>query len=548
MTTLFKTWLDENRKTICLCFTAGLIIHLQQYSTGLATPDGIWNGWGLSSYFPTGWELSLGRWGLFILPVLKSGLFSPVITSAVTIGLFSFGSALLTSCLRITFSPFKTILSLIIISNPFISATLSYYYCSDSYALAFVCAIAAISIATNDEAKPLLRPLVRVPLSSALLSVSLGIYQSFFGVYCAVAALVMISNLLDPSIKTSKTIRQFTILFLTLIVGTVLYLIILKIVLLASSTQLSSYGGASSIGILSTIASSPKTIPLAYKKFYDLLFGSSMFGNAFGIRVVNLLGVAVSVLLLAINSQIALSRGLPVKRIGLAVLFVLLLPLAANSIVVIAPNYQNLTNIMVGGFVVSLSLPLALASIYRRQTTRTSIPTSHSAPRRINAAFTTAIGIIGICMIWCYSLQSNLDATVMTTANSRATAVGERIAMRLEDNTAVQNGAAVLIAGSLDDVWVTQNQTLFSNASSHAKWGFFWESIDGSRSIWERLICDRLGARVTFCQSDEYRAIIASQEFKDMPLYPSESSIAMINNVVVVKVSDPSSWESASVA
>ena len=141
MIALFNNWLVDNRKTICLCFIAGLIIHLQQYSAGLATPDGIWNGWGLSSYFPTGWELSLGRWGLFILPALKSGLFSPIITSAVTIGLFSFGSALLSSCLRITFSPFKTILSLIIIANPFISATLSYYYCSDSYALAFVCAI-----------------------------------------------------------------------------------------------------------------------------------------------------------------------------------------------------------------------------------------------------------------------------------------------------------------------------------------------------------------------------------------------------------------------
>ena len=47
-----------------------------------------------------------------------------------------------------------------------------------------------------------------------------------------------------------------------------------------------------------------------------------------------------------------------------------------------------------------------------------------------------------------------------------------------------------------------------------------------------------MGIKIKICTRDEYNKIVNSEEFKNMPIYPNNGSIKIINNIIVIKISD----------
>ena len=89
-----KLWFVRNAKLLVVCFAVGMICHAQMYLNGLSNPDAVVslsnpNGYG--SFIPHAWDISLGRWGLLFAACAKFGLCSPILTSAITIALFTLG-------------------------------------------------------------------------------------------------------------------------------------------------------------------------------------------------------------------------------------------------------------------------------------------------------------------------------------------------------------------------------------------------------------------------------------------------------------------------
>lgn len=89
-----RPWFIRNAKLLVVCFAVGMICHAQMYLNGLSNPDAVVslsnpNGYG--SFIPHAWDISLGRWGLLFAACAKFGLCSPILTSAITIALFTLG-------------------------------------------------------------------------------------------------------------------------------------------------------------------------------------------------------------------------------------------------------------------------------------------------------------------------------------------------------------------------------------------------------------------------------------------------------------------------
>lgn len=89
-----KNWFVRNATLLVVCFAVGMICHAQMYLNGLSNPDAVVslsnpNGYG--SFIPHAWDISLGRWGLLFAACAKFGLCSPILTSAITIALFTLG-------------------------------------------------------------------------------------------------------------------------------------------------------------------------------------------------------------------------------------------------------------------------------------------------------------------------------------------------------------------------------------------------------------------------------------------------------------------------
>lgn len=534
-----KKWFVHNAKLLVVCFAVGMICHAQMYLNGLSNPDAVVslsnpNGYG--SFTPHAWDMSLGRWGLLFAAYAKFGLCSPILTSAITIALFALGIVALIDKLGIRNACLRYASSILFIASPFVSCCITYYYCSNSYALSFLCAVLVACLIGRVGAvgKP-----VALVGAVVLLAFSLGCYQASLGVFCVAVLLVMVRSLMDSSADPFSA-KQFAVFFGVAVVvcaaGAVLYYALTELSLFVLGIGLSSYGGASSVGVGSILGSLTSSVPSAYAAFSDGFFSHGIFGNHFGwvyVAAVGMVAAAVAFVCLAATNG--------VKRLGVsavALLCVVLIPFAANVILVIVPNYGYPTPLMLGGFMASfLLLPLLVQLLL-------------DSPERRNARLrmpAKAMSVGCCCLVavgaWSYVLQSNADAEVMQTCQNQTASLATRIAGALDANSDVQAGAKVLIAGKPEAGNYPNTSDSCVHASGYAKWGMVWDNhYQNNMRSWDVIMKQFAGQSFSYCSFDECAKVIRSSEFANMSLYPADDSVVTIDGVVVVKISDISNY------
>ena len=556
-----KNWFVRNATLLVVCFAVGMVCHAQMYLNGLSNPDAVVslsnpNGYG--SFIPHAWDISLGRWGLLFAACAKFGLCSPILTSAIAIALFTLGVVALIDRLGIKRACLRYASSILFIASPFVSCCITYYYCSNSYALSFLCAVLAACLIGRVGAvgKP-----VALVGAVALLAFSLGCYQASLGVFCVAVLLVIIRALMGGGSESLAcdargeaqnpyreeggsadpfSAKQLAVFFGVAVVvcaaGAVLYYALTEISLFVLGIGLSAYGGASSVGAGSILGSLTSSAPSAYVAFSDGFFSHGIFGNHFGwvyVAAACMIVVAVAFArLVAINGA---------KRLGpsaMALLCVVLIPFAANVILVIVPSYGYPTLLMLGGFMASfLLLPLLVQLLL-------DSPDRGNVRLRMPAK---AMSVGCCCLIavgaWSYALQSNADAEVMQACQNQAASLATRIAGGLDVNPDVQAGAKVLIAGKPEAGNFPNTSDSYAHASSYAKWGMVWDNhYQNNMRSWDVIMKRVAGPSFNYCSFDECAKVIRSSEFANMSLYPANDSMATIDGVVVVKISDISKY------
>lgn len=573
-----KPWFTRNATLLVACFAVGMICHAQMYLNGLSNPDAVVslsnpNGYG--SFIPHAWDMSLGRWGLLFAAYAKFGLCSPILTSAITIALFTLGIVALVDRLGIKRACLRYASSILFIVSPFVSCCITYYYCSNSYALSFLCAV--LSACLIGRVGAVGKPVALVG-AVVLLAFSLGCYQASLGVFCVAVLLMMIRSLMGDGSESlaslardargaegrlscreesrggdaqspcceegcsgdSFSAKQFAVFFGVAVVvcaaGAVLYYALTGLSLFVLGIGLSAYGGASSVGAGSIFGSLTSSVPSAYVAFSDGLFGHGTFGNHFGWAYVAAVGLIVAAVafarLVSINGA---------KRLGasaVALICVALIPFAANVILVIVPSYGYPTPLMLGGFMTSfLLLPLLVQLLL-------DLPNRGNACPRVPAK---AMSVGCCCLIavgaWSYALQSNADAEVMQACQNQTASLATRIAGALDANPDVQAGAKVLIAGKPEAGNYPNTSDSYAHASGYAKWGMVWDNhYQNNMRSWDVIMKQFAGQSFNYCSFDECAKVIRSSEFANMSLYPADDSVVTIDGVVVVKISDISNY------
>lgn len=573
-----KPWFTRNATLLVACFAVGMICHAQMYLNGLSNPDAVVslsnpNRYG--SFIPHAWDMSLGRWGLLFAAYAKFGLCSPILTSAITIALFTLGIVALVDRLGIKRACLRYASSILFIVSPFVSCCITYYYCSNSYALSFLCAV--LSACLIGRVGAVGKPVALVG-AVVLLAFSLGCYQASLGVFCVAVLLMMIRSLMGDGSESlaslardargaegrlscreesrggdaqspcceegcsgdSFSAKQFAVFFGVAVVvcaaGAVLYYALTELSLFVLGIGLSAYGGASSVGAGSIFGSLTSSVPSAYVAFSDGLFGHVTFGNHFGWAYVAAVGLIVAAVafarLVSINGA---------KRLGasaVALICVALIPFAANVILVIVPSYGYPTPLMLGGFMTSfLLLPLLVQLLL-------DLPNRGNACPRVPAK---AMSVGCCCLIavgaWSYALQSNADAEVMQACQNQTASLATRIAGALDANPDVQAGAKVLIAGKPEAGNYPNTSDSYAHASGYAKWGMVWDNhYQNNMRSWDVIMKQFAGQSFNYCSFDECAKVIRSSEFANMSLYPADDSVVTIDGVVVVKISDISNY------
>ena len=65
-----------------------------------------------------------------------------------------------------------------------------------------------------------------------------------------------------------------------------------------------------------------------------------------------------------------------------------------------------------------------------------------------------------------------------------------------------------------------------------------WNSFGGRQNCWIKYMAHYLGKRYNSCSQSDYDRIIQSEEYSTMQNFPDEHSVAVVDDIIVVKLSD----------
>lgn len=265
--TCLKKYLKKEISWSILTFILLVFIHIPILSKHLLTADIILNN---ATYRGYSWELSLGRFGLYIFGILKGFKTIPMIEYLISCLLISATIFLWNRIFSIKSSFIKSILVLLVVVSPMISASLLFYYCSTPYMFSLFCSVYALYAFVFYKKKVL-----KYALPMILIMFSLSIYQA----YLSVIGSIFIFYLLDKLLKNKPIKKELSYLFL-IGGGVALYYLMMKLSLIVFHIPMSHYQNANKIG-LSAILKLKDNFFLTYQVFYQYFFTDKVLKNSF---------------------------------------------------------------------------------------------------------------------------------------------------------------------------------------------------------------------------------------------------------------------------
>lgn len=511
-------WLYVNRWVLAVVLLASAVLYYPVYTGGLENLDSLCTPepyqadlWERIPY----WETQQGRWALRLFDALTNGMHPPFATVLASCLFLALGALLVCDLLRLRRPLLRTVTVLLLVCSQFVQNLLSYRFCSAAYAASVLLAVLAVWCVDR------LSPRVGVAGGAFCLTFSVALYQTGLGVAAVLCLFVLIFRLLLEPEALRPTLAELVRMLLMGAAGMILYLVVLKVLLAVYGVTLADINGINQVGV-QTLLQLPRGIACAYRDFMEYFTGRSITQNYYATRPATAL-----LLLLAGAAGLRLLWRARTHRgaCGLAVLLVLLVPAAANVTDIINPNTQILLR---------MAAAMALVPLFAA-----ALAATLPACKIKGADLTAAVVLVAaVFLVRGYSLQSTNDMRVLQSDKQQAVTVAGQIAEDLLANEACQAGMPVAVLGRPSDgLYQEPCPTYREKANLYVQWGVFWLGTQDNMDTWDRLFRDELGLSMNWCSYEQAEALRETEAYAAMPMYPQQGSIAVLDGVLVVKVS-----------
>ncbi len=497
------------RLTFAAAVVLGLVTHLYAFTNKLPNLDDT------LYLFGTTYGRGSGRW---LLPtvLLWDGSYSmPWLIGVLSIFCIAAAACLTVQLLRIR-GPLACIIAAgILVAFPSTAETFSYTFSADSYflslALAAFGAYAAVSFPKG----------INFAVGSLAVTLSMGIYQSYFSVAAALMVGALIFETLEGKRSLSNLLFRSVMLAGTLFTSLLLYLLLVRVSL--PSGNLTPYMGISEMGHIS-IQELPARVLLCYGKYYMTFWKNDSHLHFTFLRYAFALTALCSVALLV--WIIRKKRLAPLQTI-LIILLVLLYPLAGDLIYVMAPHSPVYMR-MIYGLCYILLAPLALVDFAAQE----------RKPEFEKSALQTAASwIILLTMAltaYSYVIHCNKAYFKIDLSRQQCASYSTRLLERIEACEGYTSKAPVILVGSTGQDLVNPTPEL-GEVVLDGIYDFPQLRRSYSYGIYLR---DYMGFPnpVQVGNSNEALALEKTEEVSNMPVYPAAGSIQVIEGAVVVKL------------
>lgn len=513
----FLKWFDTRKKLAFITtFIIGILTHITMLTETIMSQDGLWNS--MQYFRPGNWELSLGRWGIFLIERLHNFIAIPTITTISCIFFMA-----ITAVILIDLFDFKNKISIIctsviLVLTPTFTITLLYVYTSFSYCFCMMISCLSIWLIYKIKNKKL-----GMCLGIICTLLTLSIYQSYVGLIIGLCIILSIVKLIKSENKTSEVIKQIIITAISVIIGGIIYIIVTRILLSKFNLVLTNYKGTGNT-VFNIIASLGNSILFAYKDFMAFFFRDRIIYNTNYRREVlyMIFFIAISILgILNIKNIKFENKKDRIIKICLVLFFIAILPLGLNiiNIVIAEPEIYALTASQM-----ILVFPLAFTLIENVD----------------KMAILKWIAVIScIFIIGTYYLADNTSYAALKLTYNQAYSTTERIIDRLETTPGYNKNCQIVFGGIVGNNNFPRTSKLYDfTVGSIVNNTVFHGTYGGQIGTWVNFIKIFFGLDVIPVDENMYYNIINSDEYKKMEIFPSPNSIRIQDGIITIKLSD----------
>lgn len=477
----------------------GMLAHAYRFFNFLPTWDSMYNFTGTGATF---WS---GRCYLGYASSLSSKYDMSWINGSLSLLYISIAVVLLIDIFRITERWAAIMLAGLIVSFPTITSTFAYMFTADGYMLSFLLSVLGVYLTWKYK--------YGLWLGMICIGLSIGTYQAYISVTIVVVLLIVIQHLFIDSMSFKDVFFKDWKYLVTVIGGAVFYKITDSLFNLYYGITLTGYQGIDSVGIMSL----EEYRQAFHKTFSDLahlwcLHNGILSTNKYGYaNVAVVCGIAIATIALIIKNRVYNN----ILGLLLGVICILLLPIMAFSVNFVSPGTDYHTLMEMGVCFIYILLLLFIAKGKWK----------HKLFKGIAA--TTLVFL-------CYynTINANIAYTQMNLSYEKSYGVAGNLLDRIEQLDEYPGISKVAIFGryeassagidELTPAIMGVSQKSFLNGEYHYI------------SMWNYVF----GRGFAMSSGDEKNAIRETEAYMNMPVYPAKESIKVINDTIVIKLSE----------
>lgn len=413
-------------------------------------------------------------------------------------------SAALTGCLMATF--------------PTVCATMVFRYTAPYYGVSLLLSVLAAWVVGKG--------ILGIPLSALCLSLSMGIYQAYAPFTIGLFVLALLRDSLKKDAQLLPLIRRGVLYCVSLILGVVLYFAFLKIaqnIYSVSPETLDSYQGIDSMGQIS-LAELPGMLKRAWVS--AVFFPLNDYCVLASVRPLKVFWLLLIFVILLQVGYILLRMKTKPLMIAFCGLMGVLFPLAVNFIEVMVPDGIVYT-IMAYSFVLIGCAPLVLLECMPKE------------PDRKKMLLIRTMGVLLAGIILYNGYYANVNYTALHYSNRQVENFVNSLMLQVRMTEGYTPEKEWVFVGDLDrfDMWDLWYETPYYGGivGSNAQ-GLF--NAKYSRDFWFGCY---LGYSPLYASEEEQSTMRQDPRVDQMPCWPAEGCIRIIDDYVIVKLQETSS-------
>lgn len=503
------------KTTFIAACVSGLLAHFYIISRKLPNHDDI------GHLFEATYGTASGRWLLPFIFKLDGNFSTPWLIGILSIILLAVAVCFTVSVMRIR-RPLGCILTAaVMITFPAVTATMTYMFSADAYFLSLALACFAAYV-TNKYRWGFIGGVIAIALS-------MGIYQSYFGVTAVLMVGALLFNILDGEYSFKQLILKSLKFLATIASGIIIYMIIVK--LAAQSTELVSYMGISEMGKIS-VRSLPQLVFNAYSEYLHFFIRNNDLVHFSFMKYAFVLTAVASIYL---GVFVIREKKMKLKFVILLVLLAVIYPLAGNIIYVMVPD-APVHILMLYGMTGILIPPLAITEYYMELTSDSAFRNSGKWRKNIGSFCCWVIAGTIAVTAYNYTIFSNEAYLKMELSFEQTHSFSTRLLGAIENSDGYDKNTPIVLVGSaldevayestpeLDKITLTGIADMKELINSYT-YAYFLRRFVGAPNI----VYDSKSQISEKCKD--------SDEVKSMPNYPASGSIKVVGKYMVVKFS-----------